>query len=320
MRQNLLSLLAFGLLNPVHVAGNACVRQLYQFPNTTFHDIENVAIRPNGHLLLNTITEPVLYTLDPSAIDPIATPLHHFDNATGLGGITEVSPDVFAVVVGNYSVHEFKGIPGTFSIWLVDLKADVTSVKKLTSIPEALTLNGITTASKSVIMVADSPVGIIYSINIDTGCYQIGIQDAHFQPPPSSPFPLGINGIHRRDDTLYFTNSGQGTFGSLLITDKGNAAGQISIIANAPPGNFYDDFAIDSRNNPSITIHPSSIETLMLPSGAVSSIINSTEIVHPTSCVFGNSRDTKRTLYVVTAGDASGSQIISGQVLAITPC
>ena len=128
MFYNLRSALCLGMLASSSVS--ASVRQLYQFPNTTFHDIENVAIRPNGQLLLNTITEPVIYTLDPSASIPTAKPLHRFDNVTGLAGITEVTPDVFAVVVGNYSVQEFKGVPGSFSIWLVNLNCDTLMATK----------------------------------------------------------------------------------------------------------------------------------------------------------------------------------------------
>ncbi|KAL2782999.1 hypothetical protein BJX66DRAFT_319326 [Aspergillus keveii] len=318
LRNKLLPSFLLSLLAPALAEANVNIRKLYQFPNDVFHDIENIAIRSNGHLLLNAITEPVVYTLDPRAATPTATPLHQFDGATGLAGITEVSPDVFALVVGNYSVHELKGIQGSFGIWKLDLTSGTPVVSKITSIPEGQPLNGMTTASENVVLVADSPVGIVYSVNINTGAYQVAIQDTQFQPPPGSPFPLGVNGIHRRDGTLYFTNSGLNTFGKLPITAQGTAAGVISIIASAPANNFYDDFALDAGGNPWITLHPHALEIVRLPSGSHSIALNSTEVVHPTSCIFGNSCDTKRTLYVVTAGEETESHIISGQVFAIT--
>ena len=81
------------------------VRQLYQFPNSTFTHIENVAIRPNGQLLLTIITEPCVYSLDPAASAPTPQLLYRFPSVTSMLGIAETSPDVFAVVAANYSIN-----------------------------------------------------------------------------------------------------------------------------------------------------------------------------------------------------------------------
>jgi hypothetical protein len=209
----------------------------------------------------------------------------------------------FAVVVGNYSVSQYKGILGSFSIWTINLTSGSPIVKKVASIPDAQTLNGLTTVSSSLILVADSAVGAVYSVNIK------------FQP--SAQFPLGINGIHIRGSTLYFTNSAQGTLGKVPITSSGAAARAISIVAN---GIAYDDFALDSAGNALITSHPNSIVEVVPAGGVQVTIANSTQIIQPTAAVFGNSPATQGTLYVVTAGQVSGSTIVSGQVLAITAC
>ena len=315
MFPRLVSLYHLGLLVSVHAAGN--IRQIYQFPSTSFHDIENVGIRPNGQLLLNTITEPITYILDPAASNPTATVLHRFDNATGLAGITQVTPDFFAVVVGNFSVQALKGIPGSFSIWTIDLTKSAPAVKKITNIPEGQTLNGMTTVSSSLILVADSAAGCIYSVNIATGAYQKAIQDPLFAP--NAAVPLGVNGIHTQGSTLYFTNSAQDIFGSVHITSQGTASGPASIIAHAPTGNFYDDFALDGSGNAFITAHSNSIVQVITAGGAGAQFVvaNSTQIIQPTAVVFGNAANTKCTLYVVTAGQPT---TISGQVLAITAC
>ncbi|KAL3446405.1 hypothetical protein BJX65DRAFT_309104 [Aspergillus insuetus] len=297
-RNKLLLSLLLSLLAPGLAEAKVNVRKLYQFPNDVFHDIDNVAIRPNGHLLLNTITEPVVYTLNPRAAAPTATPLQQFDGATRLAGITEVSPDVFAMVL--------------------DLTSGTPVVSEITSIPDGQTLNGMTTASENVVLVADSPVGTVYSANSNIGAYQVAIQDTQFQPPPGSPFHLGINGIHRADGTLYFTKSGLNTFGKAPINAQGTAARSPSIIATAPANNFYCNFALDAGGNPRITLHLHALDIVRLPSGMDSIALNSAEVVHPTACIFGNSRDTKGTLYVVTAGEETDSQIINGHVFAIT--
>ena len=316
MFHSIVAALGLGLLVPVCALQN--VRQLYQFPNDKFHDIENVAIRPNGQLLLNTITEPVTYILDPASSNPQATVLYQFPGYTGLAGIAELSPDVFALVVGNYSVAEFKGIPGSFAIWTINLTSGHPVAKKVASIPEAQTFNGLTALSSSLILVADSAVGSIYSVNINTGAYKVTIQDAKFQP--SSQFPLGVNGIHYKNSVLYYTNSAQGTFGKVPITSSGTASGPFSVIANAPTGSFYDDFALDMFGNALITAHSNSIVKVVPIGGAQITIANSTSIIQPTAAVFGNNAISACTLYVVTAGQVSGSTIASGQVLAVTAC
>lgn len=316
MLHSLVSVFCLGLLWPVWAVGNAC--QLYQFPNSTFHDIENVAIRPNGQLLLNTITEPVTYILDPASSNPQATVLHRFDGYGGLAGISQLTPDVFALVVGNYSVSEFKGIPGSFSIWTINLTSGSPVVKKVTNIPEAQTLNGLTTVTSSLILVADSAVGSVYSVNIDTGAYSTTITDPRFQP--SALFPLGINGIHTRGSTLYFTNSALGIFGKVPITSTGVATGAVSIIANASAGSSYDDFALDQFGSALITTHPYSIVKVVPAVGVQVTIANQTSIIQPTAAIFGNQLATKCTLYVVTAGRVTGFNIQSGQVLAVTVC
>ena len=318
MFRSLVPLFCLGALASVHAVGN--IRQIYQFPSTTFHDIENVGIRPNGQLLLNTITEPVTYILDPAVSNPTATVLHRFDNATGLAGITQVTPDVFAVVVGSYDVQAFKGIPGSFSIWTLDLSKSPVVAKKIADIPEAQTLNGMTTVSSSLVLVADSAAGCIYSVNIATGAHQKVISDPLFAP--NAMIPLGVNGIHTYGSTLYFTNSAQGVFGEVPITSQGTASGPSSIIAHAPAGNFYDDFALDGSGNALITAHLNSVVEVITVGKANTQIViaNSTQINSPTAAVFGNAASTKCTLYVVTAGQVIGSSIMSGQVLAITAC
>lgn len=104
------------------------IKQLYQFPNATFHDIENIAVRSNGQLLLNMITEPSIYYLDPRKGNSTAQLLYTFPNATSLVGIAEYAPDQFAIAVGNYTVKTKVSVrvlspsgPSTFDLPLLPL-------------------------------------------------------------------------------------------------------------------------------------------------------------------------------------------------------
>ncbi|KAL3490004.1 hypothetical protein BJX62DRAFT_238647 [Aspergillus germanicus] len=324
-RNKLLPSLLLSLLAPALAEAKVNVRKLYQFPNDVFHGIEKFAIRPNGHLLLNTIMEPVVYTLDPRAATPTATPLHQFDGATGLAGITEVSSHVFAMVVGNYSVHELKGISGSLGIWKLDLTSGIPVVSKITSIPEGQTLNGMTTASDNVVLVVDSPIGIVYSVKINTGAYQVAIlhgnvesQTLKLSHHPAPHFLSASTASTGQTELCTSPTLAPNTFGKVPISAQGTAARSPSIIATAPANNFYADFTLDGGGNPWITLHPHALDIVRLSSGIDSIALNSTEVVHPSACIFGNSRDTKGTVYVVTAGGETESQIISGQVFAFT--
>lgn len=59
---------------PVHVAGTRAhlpLKTIATFPVGTF--LENVAVRPNGHLLVSDMIRGEIHHLDPNATDPQAT-------------------------------------------------------------------------------------------------------------------------------------------------------------------------------------------------------------------------------------------------------
>lgn len=302
------------------------VKQIYQFPNATFRDIENIAVRSNGQLLLNMITEPATYYIDPSKSNSTAQLLYTFPNATSTVGIAEYAPDQFAIVVGNYTVATKASVPGSFSIWSLDVRSPaVPTVRKIAAIPEAVALNGMTALSTGsrVVMIADSGLGAIWAFNTTSGAYYKAIQDPLMAP--LSTFPLGINGVRASaaGDKVYFTNSAMGVFGSIKLNTTGGVSGNATTIAKAVPGNIYDDFAVDKLGNAYITAHPSSIYQVTSAAGQLllAGGTNSTQFYQPTSSVFGRSSAVEEcTLYVVGAGVATNVTIISGQVIAVNIC
>lgn len=291
-------------------------KQIYQFPNSPFTDIENVAIRPNGQLVLSIITSPSVYTLDPSQAQGTAVHLHDFTGVTSCLGITEIASDEFAIAVGNVSTATYSGVPGTFSIYKIDFTKSPTAFTKIAAVPQAKILNGLThvASNPSIILAADSEQGIIYSINAITGAISAAIQSSAFAPTAS--FPLGVNGIHTSGNNLYYSNSALGTYGVMPINANGQSAGSATVLAHDSSGNNYDDFALAATNNAFVTNHPSSIAEIT-PAGAQTVVVNDTNIVQPTSAIF--SLDGK-TIYVVTGGSARGSSPVSGQVFALTSC
>lgn len=312
-------LLAFALfVCPGHTLDTS--RQIYQFPNGYFTDIENIAVRSNGDLLLNTITSATTYFLDPSSDSPSAQLLHCYPDANSTVGITEIEPDVFAVVAGNYSAAKYKGIEGSFALWTIDLRNGLPGTPtKVASIPQAQALNGATTVTGSpdLVLVADSFAGAVWRVNITSGDHAQVIQSDLFAP--SESFPLGINGIHTQGSTLYFTNSAQGIFGKVPIADDGTATGVVTKLTSPLSSSFkYDDFAFDANGNAYITNHP---DTITIVSPSESQVImagHNSAFDGPTSAAFGRgSREANCTLYVVTAGSTSTH---SGQVISVNTC
>ena len=112
-----LSQQASSLLNPP----DSAVGVLWTFPNVTW--IENLAIREGGEVLATSINRAALYSVNP--FSHVTTTVHQFDASDGLLGITEVTPDVFAVASSNVSVTTGAAQAGSSKLWKVDLTGAV---------------------------------------------------------------------------------------------------------------------------------------------------------------------------------------------------
>ncbi|MCJ1260525.1 hypothetical protein MMC22_000386 [Lobaria immixta] len=171
------------------------VSLLYQFNETTM--FENLAARSNGHLLLTTIKQAHVYSYDPHR--NVTSLLYTFPKSASTLGIVEAAPDVFIVAVGNWSGRGpvAKAVPGSFSVWSMDLNNNTEQpiVSKITGIPEAEGLNGMTTIKESsdLVLIADSWLGTIWRVNIKSGNYSKAIEHVLFTN--TSDFSIGINGI-----------------------------------------------------------------------------------------------------------------------------
>ncbi len=284
---------------------------IFQFPNQS---LENLAVRSNGHLILTFNSGPLLYDLDPTSSNPSPKLLHQFADAICTLGIAETAPDIFAVVVGNVSITTLVSVPGSFSVWSIDLNMPKPTVRLIASIPAAAGLNGMTTVKgiPNTVLIADSVLGAVWRLNVITGYYSIAIQNPLFLN--SSINPLGINGIHSHEGMLYFTNTAQRSYGRVSIADDGSATGEVEILATAPSF-IFDDFALDREASAWITAHPNAvIEVTTKGIQRNATADSSIEFLQPTAARFGRGHKHKEnTLYVVTVGSATGG----GQVIAI---
>jgi hypothetical protein len=308
------------------------VRTIHEFPNETW--IENIAVRENGNLLTTLITVPELWEIDPFTSE--AQLVHHFETATSVFGIAEVECDLFVVALGNWS-YEHQVQPGTWSIWTVDLRqGNGVKAKKVTDIPEAHYLEGMTAlpSSPGTVLSAESTLGMIYRVNVFTGDYSVVIKNDALKPAKNAIVPLGVNGIrlpqkrwYNRDEEqyLYFVNTfGAPFLGRFPVDSEGSATGSVEDVVKYAPGHVEgDDFALDSEGYAWVTTNSAnSLMKVDVRTGAIKKILggqNQTVIAGADSAQFGRTRRDRNILYITTTGGivvpAPGG-IVGGKVVA----
>lgn len=298
-------------------ATSSATQLLYQFENTTA--LENIAVRPNGHLLVTVSNKPLLYSIDPHTPSPSPEVVYSFPDLVSSIGIHEIAPDVFAVATGNFSSIS-NAVKGSFRVWSIDFNLPHPDGRLIASLDEADSLNGMTGVPgvPHNVLISDSLLGAIWSLDVATSEYGIAIQDPLFSPTPV--FPLGINGIRASSDSVYFTNSARNTFGRVPFNLNGKAAGAPEVIATASRGTVaFDDFAFSESGYAWITAHPNAL-TVVSPGGGSQRNVTGegqTDFLELTSVAFGKGCD-KDILYVVTAGAQAGDGLQGyGQVLAV---
>lgn len=324
----LASVMASVTASPVLTAenGHHCdqvnARTLYQFENGT--RIENIAVRKNGNLLVTLSDRPELYEIDP--FNPASPKLiHHFAGYLGLGGITETTPDIFTVNAGNITFGPFRAVPESFSVWKLDFNncGGRAKVSKVTDMPDALYLNGMTTLDSraGTILTGDCANGRVFRVDTRTGDYTVALDDELLQPPPNAILPVGVNGIRLIGHYLYFTNTFKALYGRVPVDlGTGKANGPYEVLA---ANIISDDLAVrsgvgylaGSQGNVIYEVQSHGERKV------IAGNLNSTVVPSSTSAAFGRTKKDKNTLYVVTSGTeaapVNGTYIEPGKVVAL---
>jgi sugar lactone lactonase YvrE len=272
------------------------------------------------------IDRPELHLLDPFNAGN-STLVHVFPDVLGLLGIVEIQPDQYAIIAGNFSINTAASIPKSYSVWEVDMRPlrvvdhkviAPAKVRKVTAMPEAAFLNGMTLLDKhkQTVLISDSSLGAVWKLDLNSKKYEIVLQDPTMTS--SGDLVLGINGIHLRAGYLYYTSSIQGLFARIPIHSDGTKAGDAEVLAT---GHFGDDFALDAHGNAYITEDPGSALYRVSTHGLVTNLLNATQpiIAGDTSCAFGRTSRDADILYIVTNGGIPApvnGVIVGGRVLA----
>ncbi|KAJ7692746.1 hypothetical protein B0H17DRAFT_933823 [Mycena rosella] len=278
---------------------------LFQTPNGS--SFENLAVRPSSQLLITSTVSPTLFTLDPTAANPTLDEVFTFPNASGLSGIAEYRPDVYAIIAAERNATAVMDVPGSVVIWSLDFTAGgAPTARRAARIPQSMLLNGLGTVPghPDLVVAADSVLGAAFEMNVRTGAVRILIQDEATTPiGPSAPAPvLGINGLHVHAGLLYFTNSQRQTFARVPLVN-----GTVEVLGSGE----FDDFTFDSEGRAWVATNPGSL-TLFTPlknGTIVEETVVNTVLNGPSSAAFGRdgARETK-ILYMTTRG---------GQIVAV---
>ncbi|KAF2727367.1 hypothetical protein EJ04DRAFT_595201, partial [Polyplosphaeria fusca] len=296
-------------------------KTVYQFPNTTW--VENIRSMRNGSLLVGIIGQPELHMINPFAEPATASLTTTFPApATAVFGITELVPDVFAVVTGNYS-YVTGTVPGTYSIWKIDLSVKSnSSVSKIADVPETQLLNGMTTLDSETLLIADSS-GKLYALDVQTGKAAVVLDDPTMKPVAGAPVSIGINGVKVVGDFLYYTNTFQNSINRALV-HRGNTTSFGPIETIASNVTMPDD--LDVADDGTVIVPQAWANTVsrVQLDGQVTRIagnLNSSLVAGGTSATLGRTWKDRNVAYVSTTGGigspVNGSFVEGGKVVAI---
>lgn len=294
-------------------------RIVHDFPANTW--IENLAVRSNGQIIVTEDTRPRIYQVDPFWFrKPIL--LHKFPETASILGLVETAPDVFHVCTANYSSTKLEGY-GDAYIFKVDMRKFLphqlgsAEITKIATLPQAEALDGMTFlgGKSDILLVGDFILGVIFSVNINTGASRVAINNSYTQ---STGF--GVNGLRFHDGFLYFTNTQHETLVKVAVNSKGEAVGNYTIMAQGGFG--PDDIAIDDHGDVYVTSYTQGKnDVVFIPreGGAATYIAG---MAGPTSCAFGRTAEDRDVLYVSTSGGdyeyLSGRPVtVSGKILRV---
>jgi hypothetical protein len=286
------------------------------------------AVRSNGEILGNDISNGVIYLIDPQKNPAEVTIIAEFPPGTSLTGIAELRPDVFYVQSIDGNVYNFTFTPGSAKLWEVDLRnqdQDRSSavVTKIMDLPESKTPNGLTvvppfghrqnTGESTLLLSADSAGGVVHLIDVANRSYKIVLDDPLLKPNATARPPFGVNGIHvvpggagLDTSTLYFANTNFGYFGSVLISNRdGTPQAALKLISDGVPA--ADDFAIDEDGSFWVAQNVRNTLSHVLPDGTVEFVaggVSSSDLLGPVAAAFGRTREDRANgvLYVATDG------------------
>jgi len=304
----------------------------FEFPSWA----ENLAVQANGRLLVSRLDTPEVIQIDPTGTyPPITVAQWSPTEYEGCLGISETYAGVFYVITSaffnNSDFVKTSGVPAVWEINMNTFSATTAGViqrnatiKKLTDIPSADFLNGMTTTLDNThILVGDAYNGWVYKVNTLTGAYNIAINDPLMKFPVDSENHLGVNGLKIFDSFLYFTNTAVGSLNRIEITADGEPVGKSYVVsANVA---LADDFVLRGDGTAFIAQNEKNELSVLPPWSSEATVIagstTSTVLAGCTAGKFGRLASDANRLYITTSGGLAnpinGTVVVAGSVVYI---
>lgn len=313
---------AFGTANDIAARKPAAAgpgRLVWQFAPDVW--VENIAVRPNGNLLLTTLTpNGSLYeVVDPSSKQPSLIQHFTIDKITGISGIAELTNDKF-IIFGGSASFAGGGVVGSWHAWTVDFtSSSMPAAVPVADLPQAEFLNGASSdpSLPYLALICDSKKGVVYSVCSVTGKVTEVQDRPEMHPASTGTLNLGINGVRLYLGYLWWTNWDTRIFYRLRVRPDGTTApgAKVEVVATETSLPTLDDFTFDGTTAFIATNAGQNIlrvtqdgDTTVAAAGS-----GDTTLTNASAVKFGRSATDKKTIYVTTTGD---TQSIGGRVVA----
>ncbi|RFU27362.1 hypothetical protein B7463_g8984, partial [Scytalidium lignicola] len=292
--------------------------------------IENLAIRPNGQILVARFDIPEVILVDPTnKLPPITIAAWNATEYSCASGITETTPDMFYVELSAPHDATFLKTGGTCSIFKIDMRKfkattsgaviSKATVTKTTDILDADFLNGLDTLDDTHLLAGDKYNEWVYNVDVRTGEHHITIDDPKMKATTNATRHLGIDGLKIRDNFLYWTNVAAGSYNKIRISERGEPIGSSMVIS---PIVGLDDFVFRADGTAFLAQSHSNEIMVLRPGSSTPTVIagapTSTLLAGVTAIRFGRTLADRNRLYVTTSGaqgaPINGTLVVPGTV------
>lgn len=254
-----------------------------EFPVNTF--LENVAVDKKGDLFVNSYEDGKVYRVTPTGAKT--------EFAQIPGKVAGIAFDGKGNLIISGITNEKKA-----AIFRVDKTG---KVETLTTIDDAIFLNGVTQLSGDKFLIADSYKGAIWEFDPKTKKSAVWLAEEFLARKDSNNPTPAVNGLKIFGGNLYATNTQNQQIFRIPIL-AGDKAGKPELFVEKING---DDFAFDASGNMFVTTHVYNNVVRIAPDGKMTIIAAENEnVTGDTSLIFGRGKN-KNAIYVVTNGGMS---------------